>query len=128
MAIARMVEARPNQRQSSHAGRVAGAVAGVAAAAGESRPKRHWLDALAGALEQHKAQYWADVEALATEACPPIEVFDLGREWLPIGKELRQTYSRIMRQAAADSVTRSMMRYSPRPVSASETFLRQWPV
>jgi hypothetical protein len=59
----------------------------------------HWLDTLANALEQHKAQYWADVEALATEACPPVALFDHGRDWLHIGKELRQVYSRVMRQA-----------------------------
>jgi hypothetical protein len=89
--------------------------------------ERHWLDALASALEQHKAQYWADVEALATEACPPIEVFELGREWLPIGKELRQTYSRIMRQAAADSDLGDDAVFAAAR-SASETFLGQWPV
>jgi hypothetical protein len=88
--------------------------------------ERHWLDALASALEQHKAQYWADVEAMATEACPPIEVFELGREWLPIGKELRQTYSRIMRQAAADSDAVDDAVFAAAR-SASETFLGQWP-
>jgi len=88
--------------------------------------ERHWLDTLANALEQHKAQYWADVEALATETCPPIEVFELGREWLPIGKELRQVYSRIMRQVApeadmVDDATFSAAR------TASAAFLAQWP-
>ena len=88
--------------------------------------KRHWLDTLANALEQHKAQYWAEVEALATEACPPIEVFEHGREWLPIGKELRQAYSRIMRQAAAEADLADDTTFAEAR-TASETFLGQWP-
>ncbi len=86
----------------------------------------HWLDTLANALAQHKAQYWADVEALATEACPPLELFEHGRDWLTIGKELRQTYSRVMRQVkdeeAIDDVTFAAARI------ASEAFLNRWPV
>jgi hypothetical protein len=101
----------------------------------------HWLDTLTNALEQHKAQYWADVEALAAEAYPPIEVFEHGREWLPIGKELRQEYSRIMRQVAqsagvvdAEDETASASDGTS-PLSASfaaaravsEAFLQRWP-
>jgi hypothetical protein len=86
----------------------------------------HWLDTLANALEQHKAQYWADAEALAVEACPPIEVFEHGREWLPIGKELRRVYSRIMRQAAQESDEVDNEVFAAARL-ASEAFLRQWP-
>ena len=39
---------------------------------GACQESAHWLDTLASALEMHKAQYWADVEALAAEACPPL--------------------------------------------------------
>jgi hypothetical protein len=93
----------------------------------QARPaERHWLDILANALEQHKAQYWADVEALATEACPPIEVFEQGREWLPIGKELRQVYSRIMRQAVAESDQVDDATFAAAR-TASKAFLEQWP-
>ncbi|MFQ5434099.1 MAG: hypothetical protein ACE5FD_04410 [Anaerolineae bacterium] len=46
--------------------------------------EHHWLDVLANGLEMHKAQYWADVEALATEACPPVELFEHGRNWLRV--------------------------------------------
>ena len=50
-------------------------------------------------MAQHKAQYWADVEALAAEACPPVDLFEQGRDWLHVGKELRQAYSRVIRRA-----------------------------
>ncbi|MCP4945565.1 MAG: hypothetical protein GY924_26770, partial [Planctomycetaceae bacterium] len=86
----------------------------------------HWLDTLTAAMEMHKSQYWADVEALATEACPPLELFEHGRDWLHIGKELRQVYSRVIRQGinvdgAVDDTSFDAAR------SASETFLQQWP-
>jgi hypothetical protein len=93
----------------------------------QARPaERHWLDTLANALERHKAQYWADVEALATEACPPIEVFEHGREWLPIGKELRRVYSSVMRRAVADSDMADDAAFTAAR-AASEAFLQQWP-
>lgn len=86
----------------------------------------HWLDTLANGLEMHKAQYWADVEALATEACPPVELFEHGRNWLHIGKELRQAYSRIIRQAISvnDEITPDSFDTAR---AASESFLNQWP-
>ncbi|NKQ36880.1 MAG: hypothetical protein HF973_14875, partial [Chloroflexi bacterium] len=94
----------------------------------------HWLDTLAAAMEMHKAQYWADVEALATEACPPIEVFEHGRDWLHIGKELRQVYSRVIRQAinvnneVDDMVTSAALSTGfDAARAASESFLNQWP-
>ncbi|MBX3059874.1 MAG: hypothetical protein KF770_25760, partial [Anaerolineae bacterium] len=112
--------------------------------AGGGGAARHWLDTLANALEMHKAQYWAEVEALATEACPPLELFEHGRDWLHVGKELRQAYSRVIRQAingndgADDLATSASDGLSPDSLSplntsfdaaraASETFLSQWP-
>lgn len=76
--------------------------------------ERHWLDTLANALEGHKAQYWADVEALATEACPPVALFENGR---------------VIRQAIAtngddEEVTSDSFDTARH---ASETFLHQWP-
>ena len=98
----------------------------------------HWLDTLANALELHKAQYWADVEALATEACPPLELFEHGRDWLPVGKDLRQAYSRVIRQAigavgagaevASDDVSIALNTNFDAARQASEAFLAQWPV
>ena len=85
----------------------------------------HWLDILAAAMEMHKAQYWADVEALATEACPPLELFEHGRDWLPIGKELRQVYSRAIRQAINVNEGDDTVFDAAR--AASEAFLNQWP-
>jgi hypothetical protein len=94
----------------------------------------HWLDTLAKALAQHKTQYWADVEALATEACPPVELFEHGRDWLHMGKELRQAYSRVIRQAihadeeaVADDTANLFNTGFDAARSASETFLNQWP-
>jgi hypothetical protein len=108
----------------------------------------HWLDTLTNALELHKVQYWAEVEALATEACPPVTLFDHGRDWLHIGKDLRQVYSRVIRQTigavgAGDefipddvSASSKLSTDSPSPLSlgfdaareASEAFLAQWPL
>jgi hypothetical protein len=94
----------------------------------------HWLDALTAAIEMHKAQYWADVESLAYEACPPIEVFEYGRDWLHIGKELRHAYSRVIRQAidandeaGPDDVSAVLNTSFDAARDASEAFLNQWP-
>jgi hypothetical protein len=86
----------------------------------------HWLDVLTAAMEMHKAQYWADVEALAYEACPPIEVFEHGRDWLHMGKELRQAYSRVIRRAidTNDNVAPDDFDAAR---AASEAYLGQWP-
>jgi hypothetical protein len=83
----------------------------------------HWLDTLVTALELHKAQYWADVEALATEACPPVELFEHGRDWLHVGKDLRCVYSRVHRDGSeeADEAIYTAAR------TTSEAFLSQWP-
>ena len=91
-----------------------------------NRQIAHWLDTLASALEMHKAQYWADVEALAAEACPPLTLFEHGRDWLHVGKELRRAYSQVMRQALAaggdvDDADFDAAR------AASDRFLQQWP-
>ncbi|NLE76504.1 MAG: hypothetical protein GX605_07100, partial [Chloroflexi bacterium] len=57
----------------------------------------HWLDALTVAMDRHAGRYWADVEALATEAVPPLELFEYGRDWLHVGRELRAVYGRVIR-------------------------------
>lgn len=105
-----------------------------AAGASAARSRRHWLDTLAMALETHRAQYWADVEALATEACPPVALFDHGGTWLHVGKELRQAYSRVMRQAlrfldeAAVEDSSVIDASFDAARAASEAYLSQWPV
>jgi hypothetical protein len=105
-----------------------------AAAAAVNSPKRHWLDVLTSALETHGAQYWADVEALATEACPPVALFDHGGSWLHLGKELRQAYSRVMRHAfPADELLEGESSLALEAIFeaarvASESYLNQWPV
>ncbi len=76
-------------------------------------------------MAMHRAQYWADVEALATEACPPLELFEHGRDWLHVGKELRQTYSRTIRQAINVNEGDDTVFDAAR--AASEAFLNQWP-
>jgi hypothetical protein len=112
------------------------------------RAKGHWLDSLVMAMEMHKAQYSAEVETLAAEACPPLVVFEQGRDWLHVGQELRQIYANIMRQtdrsamavafdaladeadetadgAAADPQATNEL--FDRAAAACETFLQQWP-
>lgn len=86
----------------------------------------HWLDTLASALEMHKAQYWADVEALAVEACPPLDLFEYGRDWLHVGKELRRAYSQVMRQSIGASGDVDDSDFDAAR-AASDQFLQQWP-
>jgi hypothetical protein len=94
----------------------------------------HWLDTLAAAMERHREQYWAEVEALALEACPPVELFEHGRDWLHVGKELRQAYSRVIRQtlnandeAVMDDASVALNTGFDAARNASEAFLKQWP-
>jgi hypothetical protein len=108
-------------RPTAEAGRAA------AEAAGQLPP--HWLDSLCAALERHKAQYWAEVEALAAEACPPAALFEQARDWLQPGKELRQVYSRVIRQALAlyedeDALPEAVYDEARQ---ASEAYLARWP-
>ncbi|GIK53452.1 MAG: hypothetical protein BroJett014_24250 [Planctomycetota bacterium] len=91
-----------------------------------NRQIAHWLDTLASALEMHKAQYWADVEALAAEACPPLPLFEHGRDWLHVGKELRRAYSQVMRQAIGTSGDVEDGDFDAAR-AASDRFLQQWP-
>lgn len=144
MAITRMV--KHGQANANHAmpnvllDRLPEWLRPQAKVAESGRQTAHWLDSLANALELHRAQYWADVEALATEACPPLELFEHGRDWLHVGKDLRQAYSRVIRQAingndeVAPDDTSASDGTSPLSTSfdaariASETFLSQWPV
>jgi hypothetical protein len=89
--------------------------------------EHHWLDTLTRAMEEHKAQYWAEVEALAAEACPPLPVFEQGRAWLHVGKELRGVYSRVMREAVQDGNVNVDDELFAAARAASHTFLQQWP-
>jgi hypothetical protein len=88
--------------------------------------KHHWLDTLANALDQHKAQYWADVEALATEACPPLEVFEHGRNWLHPGRDLRRVYGDAVRQVIATRDALDTDDFDTARVACGR-FLTQWP-
>jgi hypothetical protein len=86
----------------------------------------HWLDALTAAMDLHAARYFADVEALATEAVPPLELFEHGRDWLHVGQELRAVYGRVIRDVAeADDAVDSAVFEAAR--EASEAYLAQWP-
>jgi hypothetical protein len=102
--------------------------------------ERHWLDSLVAAMETHKAQYVAEVEALAVEACPPLVVFEQGRDWLHVGRDLRQVYANVLRQAAAaaafdeilgcdddEQTAAARAAIFDQASAASETFLQQWP-
>jgi hypothetical protein len=96
--------------------------------AGDHEVARHWLDALAAAMQMHREQYTADVEALAAEACPPLPVFEHGRDWLQVGKELRQVYANVIRNAASvaeEGEIESAVFEQARALS--EAYLAQWP-
>ncbi|MCB8980647.1 MAG: hypothetical protein H6657_24825 [Ardenticatenaceae bacterium] len=139
MAVSRMVQhGQTNINRAMPAvllDRLPGWLREDAAAATTTSTQTHWLDTLAEALETHKAQYWADVEALATEACPPVTLFEQGGSWLHVGKELRRAYSQVMRQALHSEVEAAEMAEPlVLPASyaaarlASERYLNQWPV
>ena len=88
---------------------------------------KHWLDVLVSALELHRHHFWADVCALATLACPPIELFEQSRDWLHVGREFRRVYGDVIRQALdvdgeLDETTLETAR------AVSETYLSGWPV
>lgn len=85
----------------------------------------HWLDTLVNGMEQHQTQYQAEVEALAAEACPPLETFQYGRDWMAVGCEFRRLYSTIFRQEnEAEDIDES--RFEAARI-VSETFLQRWP-
>jgi hypothetical protein len=88
--------------------------------------QHHWLDALTRAVDRHCERYWADVEALAVEACPPLAVFEQGRDWLHVGKDFRQCYSQVIRKAldVDGEVTPEDLEEARHQ---SETFLHQYP-
>jgi hypothetical protein len=95
---------------------------------------RHWLDVLLAAVDYHRDEYWANVEALAAEACPPLELFEHGRDWLQVGRNLRQIYSQTIRQAlgAAGEPNENALRSRSAQAfdaarEASEHYLVQWP-
>jgi hypothetical protein len=89
----------------------------------------HWLDVLLNALNNHRDQFTADVEALAAEACPPLIVFQHGRNWLRVGSEFRKVYSDVFRHAAAGSKDGELLDAAvfERAAEASEGFLAGWP-
>ena len=95
---------------------------------------RHWLDILLTAVDYHRAEYWANVEALATETCPPLDLFEHGRDWLQIGQGLRQIYSQTIRRALGAASgpddgtlqSRSTQAFDAAR-EASEGYLAQWP-
>jgi hypothetical protein len=80
----------------------------------------HWLDALTAAMDRHAAQYWADVEAPATEAVPPLPLFEHGRDWLPVGQELRAVYSQVIRDAAGADDASAGVRPRPQPEGSAQ--------
>lgn len=87
---------------------------------------KHWLDVLVSALELHRQQFWADVCALATTACPPLELFEASRDWLQVGREFRRVYGDVIRQAIdvdgeLDETTLDAARV------VSENYLSSWP-
>ncbi|MBK8904442.1 MAG: hypothetical protein IPM53_24905 [Anaerolineaceae bacterium] len=137
MAISRMVNhglANPNRAiPQAMLDRLPNWLRDQAAAALINNPRTHWLDTLSAALENHRAQFWADVEALAAEACPPVTLFDHGGSWLHLGKELRQAYSRVMRHAFQTDKLRESESSLGADASfevarvASEAYLNLWP-
>lgn len=85
-----------------------------------------WLDRLAADIEAYRHEFWAEVEALATTACPPLALFEQARSWLPIGRDLRSTYARVFREAMdVDEVVSSADFAQAEAVT--QQFLGNWP-
>ena len=85
-----------------------------------------WLDRLAADLDAYVSEFWVDVEALALEACPPVAMFEQGRAWLGLGRDLRGIYARIFREAMDVDGVVSDIDFA-RAEEATQTFLSQWP-
>lgn len=88
--------------------------------------KVSWLDSLAGDIEDYMHEFWAEVEALAMAACPPVALFEQGRPWLSVGRDLRGVYARVFREAldVDEAVTDADF---ARAETATQRFLDNWP-
>jgi hypothetical protein len=86
-----------------------------------------WLDRLAADIEAYMDEFWAEVEALALEACPPVALFEQGRSWLSVGRDLRGVYARIFREALDIDGVISEADFA-RAEAATQQFLANWPV
>ncbi len=87
----------------------------------------HWLDTLTQVMVHHQIQYQAEADALAAEACPPLELFQQGRDWLAVGKEFRQVYAQVFRDSDDDPRTAESMERLDMARAISEAYLAQWP-
>lgn len=85
-----------------------------------------WLDLLAADLDAYLSEFWIDVEALALEACPPIAMFEQGRPWLELGRQLRGAYARVFREALDVECQISEVEFA-RAEEVTRDFLAQWP-
>ena len=86
-----------------------------------------WLDLLATDLDSYISEFWFDVEALALEACPPIAMFEQGRPWLELGRQLRGAYARVFREALTVEGQIGEVEFA-RAEEVTHDFLAQWPV
>jgi hypothetical protein len=71
-------------------------------------------------------EFWAEVEALAMTACPPVALFEQGRSWLSVGRDLRGVYARVFREALDVDEAVSEADFA-RAETATQRFLDNWP-
>ncbi len=85
-----------------------------------------WLDRLAADIEAYMDEFWAEVEALALEACPPVALFEQGRSWLSVGRDLRGVYARVFREALDIDGVITEADFA-RAEAATQQVLANWP-
>jgi hypothetical protein len=56
----------------------------------------HWLDKLTAAIHDHREALQADLDALAVQACPPVDLFVRGSQHVTAGRELVRRYTNII--------------------------------
>ncbi len=79
--------------------------------------ERHWVDTLVAAIENHKDTYIANIDALALETKPPVEIFiQHGRHWTEPGQALNKIYATGIRQRTDQEII----------AEQCEAFLESW--
>lgn len=61
--------------------------------------KNHWLDVLIKSAQRELDHFEAEIDTVAHEACPPVELFQAYGEWMAAGQALKSAYALALRKA-----------------------------
>ncbi|MCO5190577.1 MAG: hypothetical protein M9918_20590 [Anaerolineae bacterium] len=56
----------------------------------------HWLDELTAAIHAHREALQADLDALALQTCPPVDLFVRGSRHVSVGRDLTRRYTNLI--------------------------------